>query len=36
MRQAEIVYGSDAAIAIIAYWTDKARGQPAILPDLKR
>ncbi len=36
MRQAEIVYGSDAAIAIISYWTDKARGQPAILPDLKR
>ena len=36
MRQAEIVYGSEAAIAIIAYWTDKARGQPAILPDLKR
>ena len=36
MRQAEIIYGSDASIAIISYWTDKARGQPAILPDIKR
>jgi sulfur-oxidizing protein SoxA len=36
MRQAEIVYGSDAAIAIISFWTDKARGQPAIIPDVKR
>jgi sulfur-oxidizing protein SoxA len=36
MRQAEPVPASDATIAIISYWTDKARGQPAILPDMKR
>lgn len=36
MRQAGIVAGSDASIALIAYWTDMARGQPTILPDLKR
>ncbi|MGF1645090.1 MAG: sulfur oxidation c-type cytochrome SoxA [Thiotrichales bacterium] len=28
--------GSDLTIAMISFWTDKARGQPAILPDLKR
>ena len=36
MRQGQIVAGSDASIAIISYWTDLARGQPAILPDMKR
>lgn len=36
MRQGEIVNGSDASIALISYWTDAARGQPAILPDMKR
>lgn len=36
MRHPEIIAGSDASIALISYWTDAARGQPAILPDLKR
>lgn len=36
MRQGQIVAGSDASIALISYWTDLARGQPAILPDMKR
>jgi sulfur-oxidizing protein SoxA len=36
MRQPQIVPGSDAAIALMSYWTDAARGQPAILPDKKR
>jgi sulfur-oxidizing protein SoxA len=36
MRHPMINNGSDAAIALISYWTDAARGQPAILPDLKR
>jgi len=36
MRHPGIVAGSDASIALISYWTDAARGQPAILPDLKR
>jgi len=36
MRQGQIVGGSDASIAVISYWTDAARGQPAILPDMKR
>ena len=36
MRYPEIVAGSDASIALISFWTDAARGQPAILPDLKR
>ena len=36
MRQGQIVAGSDASIALISYWTDAARGQPAILPDMKR
>lgn len=36
MRYPGIVSGSDASIALISYWTDAARGQPAILPDLKR
>jgi len=36
MRQAGIKGGSDASIALISYWTDAARGQPAILPDMKR
>ena len=36
MRQGRSVAGSDASIALIAYWTDAARGQPAILPDMKR
>jgi L-cysteine S-thiosulfotransferase len=36
MRHAEPVAGSDVTIALISYWTDKARGQPAILADMKR
>ncbi|MGB0723411.1 MAG: sulfur oxidation c-type cytochrome SoxA [Gammaproteobacteria bacterium] len=36
MRLPRIVAGSDASIALLSYWTDAARGQPAILPDLKR
>ncbi|MCA1789841.1 MAG: sulfur oxidation c-type cytochrome SoxA [Thioalkalivibrio sp.] len=36
MRQAGMKAGSDASIALISYWTDQARGQPAILPDMKR
>ena len=36
MRQGLSVAGSDASIAMISYWTDAARGQPAILPDMKR
>jgi sulfur-oxidizing protein SoxA len=36
MRYPNIEMGSDATIAIISFWTDAARGQPAILPDLKR
>ena len=36
MRYPQIVAGSDASIALISFWTDAARGQPAILPDLKR
>ncbi len=36
MRQGQVVAGSDASIAVISFWTDAARGQPAILPDMKR
>ncbi len=36
MRYPNIKNGSDASIAMISFWTDAARGQPAILPDLKR
>jgi len=36
MRQGEMTGGSDASIALITFWTDAARGQPAILPDMKR
>jgi sulfur-oxidizing protein SoxA len=36
MRKGLIKPGSDAAIAIISFWTDAARGEPAILPDMKR
>ena len=36
MRQGRIVPDSGALIALISFWTDAARGQPAILPDLKR
>lgn len=36
MRYPNIKPGSDVSIALISYWTDAARGQPAILPDLKR
>jgi sulfur-oxidizing protein SoxA len=36
MRQGQVIAGSDASIAVISYWTDAARGQPAILPDMKR
>jgi L-cysteine S-thiosulfotransferase len=31
-----IVPGSDLSIALLSFWTDMARGQPAILPDMKR
>lgn len=36
MRKGKIERRSDALIAIVSFWTDAARGQPAILPDLKR
>jgi sulfur-oxidizing protein SoxA len=36
MRQPQSIPGSDAAIALMSYWTDAARGEPAILPDKKR
>jgi sulfur-oxidizing protein SoxA len=36
MRQAGMLAGSDASIALISYWTDLARGEPAVLPDMKR
>ncbi len=36
MRHPGIIAGSPASIALISFWTDAARGQPAILPDLKR
>jgi sulfur-oxidizing protein SoxA len=36
MRHPGIIGGSDASIAFLSFWTDKARGEPAILPDLKR
>ncbi len=36
MRQGQVVAGSDASIAVLSFWTDAARGQPAILPDMKR
>jgi len=36
MRYPAIVGGSDLSIALLSFWTDKARGEPAIVPDLKR
>ncbi len=36
MRQGRIEADADAAIALISFWTDAVRGQPAILPDMKR
>ncbi|MFN4263632.1 MAG: sulfur oxidation c-type cytochrome SoxA [Thioalkalivibrionaceae bacterium] len=36
MRHADPLPDSDFNVAILTFWTDKARGQPAILPDLKR
>ena len=36
MRYPNIKPDSDVNIALISYWTDAARGQPALLPDLKR
>lgn len=36
MRHPNIRPDSDVNIAFISFWTDAARGQPAILPDLKR
>jgi len=36
MRQGKVLPGSDASTAVISFWTDAARGQPAILPDMKR
>lgn len=35
-RKGKINGRSDAAIAMFSFWTDAARGEPAILPDLKR
>jgi len=36
MRQGRINAGSDASIALTSFITDSVRGQPAILPDMKR
>ena len=36
MRKGQINRRSDAAIAMFSFWKDAARGEPAILPDLKR
>lgn len=36
MRYPNIRSDSDVMLAFISFWTDAARGQPAILPDLKR
>ncbi|MDZ7747785.1 MAG: sulfur oxidation c-type cytochrome SoxA [Halofilum sp. (in: g-proteobacteria)] len=36
MRKGKLNRRSDAAIAMFSFWTDAARGEPAILPDLKR
>jgi sulfur-oxidizing protein SoxA len=36
MRHPGINGGSDASVALISYWTHAAKGEPAILPDLKR
>lgn len=36
MRKALLQPRTDAAIALQTFWLDAARGQPAILPDLKR
>ncbi|MFA5626629.1 MAG: sulfur oxidation c-type cytochrome SoxA [Thiohalomonadaceae bacterium] len=36
MRYPHAKNGSDATIALLSFWTDAARGQPAILPDMKR
>ena len=36
MRKGQINRRSDAAIAMFSYWKDRASGEPAILPDLKR
>jgi sulfur-oxidizing protein SoxA len=36
MRYPPLVQGSDLSIALLSFWTDKARGQPAIIPDMKR
>jgi sulfur-oxidizing protein SoxA len=36
MRYPNIKPDADVKIAFISFWTDAARGQPAILPDMKR
>lgn len=36
MRKGKVERRSDALIALLSFWTDAARGQPAILPDMKR
>ena len=36
MRYPNLKHGSETATALISFWTDAARGQPAILPDTKR
>lgn len=36
MRQPGMLPDTPASIALISYWTDVVRGQPAVLPDMKR
>lgn len=36
MRYPQVIAGSDLSIAMLSFWTDMARGQPAIIPDMKR
>ncbi len=36
MRYPNLKQGSETATALVSFWTDAARGQPAILPDTKR
>lgn len=36
MRYPQVAAGSDLSIAVLSFWTDAARGQPAIIPDMKR
>jgi sulfur-oxidizing protein SoxA len=36
MRYPRVAAGSDLSIALLSFWTDAARGEPAIIPDMKR